>query len=379
MKVSSAVLAMVFASASAFVPSPKVASQCRLQSSVMEKSEVAEVKTVETTPAPAVEIAAASETANVAMIKVDEGDAVSRIVPGRYDDSDMSIAVPFLKRPTNLDGTHAGDYGFDPLGLSEEYDLYTMQESEIRHGRLAMLAVLGWPMSELLAPDWMLQENGCAPSVLNGFNPISFVGTALFFAAAGFFEYKTSLRRVNSTPMGVQHSEDMSDVWEYGVAGDYNFDPLGLYSCIGDDAIARKGLRDVEISHGRSAMLGITGFAGWEALTGHAIVENSMFFHPNLLLPALAASYAFASSIYEVENDGQYIKVKTSSEGQARLENLKISLNGVTSTVSPEQAAAGADVAKDVFEKVVNAAKGLKGKYDSLSDDYTKSVMKNID
>ena len=54
-----------------------------------------------------------------------------------------------------------------------------MQEAEIRHARLAMLAVVGWPMSELLAPSWMLQ-NGCAPSVLNGVNPISFLAIAGF-------------------------------------------------------------------------------------------------------------------------------------------------------------------------------------------------------
>jgi len=48
----------------------------------------------------------------------------------------------------------------------------------------------------------------------------------------------------------------MANVWKCGVAGDYNFDPLGLYDSIGDDAVARKNLREVEVSHGRSAMLG---------------------------------------------------------------------------------------------------------------------------
>ena len=60
------------------------------------------------------------------------------MLSGRYNDKEMSIAVPFLKRPTKLDGTHAGDVGFDPLGLSESQDMYTMMEAEIRHARLAM-------------------------------------------------------------------------------------------------------------------------------------------------------------------------------------------------------------------------------------------------
>jgi len=134
----------------------------------------------------------------------------SKIVPGRTAETEMSVAIPFLKRPPKLDGTQAGDFGFDPLGLTEEFDLFTMQEAELRHGRLAMLAVVGWPLSELFAPSWMLQ-NGCAPSVLNGFNPISAMAVLAAFGAVGFFEYKTSLRRTENTAFGQMHLADMVD------------------------------------------------------------------------------------------------------------------------------------------------------------------------
>merc|ERR1712176_662192 len=110
-------------------------------------------------------------------------------------------------------------------------------------------------------------------------------------------EYKTALRKNSDTTMGKLHRSDMADVWQYGVAGDYNFDPLNLYSSIGDDAYAR------------SAMLGITAFAAWEALTGHPIVESgSMFFHPNLVLPALAAAYYAFQSFYELEESDTFIR-----------------------------------------------------------------------
>ena len=46
---------------------------------------------------------------------------------GRFADIDYSITLPFLPRPEHLDGSHAGDFGFDPFGLSQEYDLYYMQ------------------------------------------------------------------------------------------------------------------------------------------------------------------------------------------------------------------------------------------------------------
>lgn len=246
-----------------------------------------------------------------------------RIEPGRYNDLTNSIAIPFLPRPAALDGSHAGDYGFDPLGLSEKMDFYAMQESELRHARLAMLAAVGWPMSELLAPSWMLQD-GCAPSVLNGVNPLSGLAIAGFLGAAGWFEMKTSLRASQSTPMGRIHERDMSGVWKYGVAGDYNWDPLNLYSACGDDFKGRKGLRDVEVSHGRAAMLGVTYFALWEALTGSPIVENNMLFHPNALFPLLVAAYVGWSQIYEVGPLDQYpIEIKYTNEGEMKLKRLQ--------------------------------------------------------
>jgi len=107
------------------------------------------------------------------------------IQPGRYAPGAQSIAIPFMKRPAALNGSHAGDFGFDPLGFTEDNDLYAMQEAKLRDERLAMLAVIGWPLSELSDPDSMLQ-NGMAPSVLNEFNPISFVSTAVIFASFVF-------------------------------------------------------------------------------------------------------------------------------------------------------------------------------------------------
>jgi len=58
-----------------------------------------------------------------------------------------SKALPFLDQPKKLDGSLAGDAGFDPLGLSEiegiGADLYWMREAELKHARVAMLATVG--------------------------------------------------------------------------------------------------------------------------------------------------------------------------------------------------------------------------------------------
>jgi hypothetical protein len=284
---------------------------------------------------------------------------------GRYDGTTNSIAMPFMPRPTPLDGTHAGDYGFDPLGLSEKLDLYTMQEAELRHSRLAMLAVVGWPMSELLAPDWMLRD-GCAPSVLNGVNPLSFLAIVGFLGAAGYFEMQTSLRSNIDTPMGKQHTKDMSAIWQYGVAGDYNWDPLNLYSSCGNDWKGRKGLREVEVSHGRSAMLGITYFAAWEALTGHPIVENNLLFHPNAVLPLLAAGYLAWSQVYEISPLNEYpIEIKYANEGEMKLNRFK---NGLNDFIKENQ---------ETTDKVAKTLKDLDDKYDIV--DKLAAVPKDLE
>lgn len=57
---------------------------------------------------------------------------------------------------SQLDGSMAGDNGFDPLGLSEinavGIDLYWLREAEIKHCRLAMMAAAGFIWVEAFGP-----------------------------------------------------------------------------------------------------------------------------------------------------------------------------------------------------------------------------------
>ena len=136
----------------------------------------------------------------------------------------MAQWFPMLLSPQSLDGTYAGDVGFDPLGLSADGRIVSMREAEVKHARLAMLAAAGWPMSELwhknfaelLGLDSLLVNGGEAPSVLNGgLTNEWIVLTGVFtLAVGGFLEYK---------------SFEMSKKDNYK-PGDYGFDPLGLYA-----------------------------------------------------------------------------------------------------------------------------------------------------
>mmetsp|Transcript_15368 Transcript_15368/g.19209 ORF Transcript_15368/g.19209 Transcript_15368/m.19209 type:complete len:101 (-) Transcript_15368:249-551(-) len=60
-------------------------------------------------------------------------------------EGDMSQALLFLPQPKHLDGSLAGDVGFDPFGFGskDEATLVYMREAEIKHSQLAMLAAVG--------------------------------------------------------------------------------------------------------------------------------------------------------------------------------------------------------------------------------------------
>lgn len=52
--------------------------------------------------------------------------------------------MPFLPYPEHCKGYIGEDIGFDPLGLGSWFPMDYMRESEIKHGRIAMAAVVGF-------------------------------------------------------------------------------------------------------------------------------------------------------------------------------------------------------------------------------------------
>jgi len=172
-------------------------------------------------------------------------------------DVDMSTSLPFMPRPTSLTGELVGDVGFDPFNFADtEEKLLWQREAELKHSRIAMLAVIGWPVSELLDRplaqmfhlDPLLGSGDRVPSILNGgldrVNPLYWV---FVLAIASSVEL-------------LQMNRDDATSW----------DPLGLYP---EDTREQNQLKQVEIDNGRLAMLGITGFAIQEFFTNTAVME----------------------------------------------------------------------------------------------------------
>lgn len=202
------------------------------------------------------------------------------------DDAPMSASLPFLKRPVLLDGTLPGDRGFDPFNFA--YDANALQwyrTAEVKHARLAMLAAVGWPLSELLdrklaflfnlKPLLVYQDR--VPSVLNGGldrTPGAYWAAALGVAFA--IESLGFLKESKAANTGTQYTP-----------GDLGFDPLGLAK--GNSMQERKYKAEAELFNGRLAMLAITGFAIQEWWTQNSVInETPIFFKPiNVVLEQL--------------------------------------------------------------------------------------------
>lgn len=193
--------------------------------------------------------------------------------PSQKDgEDDMSKALPFAPRPKILDGTLAGDVGFDPFGFAgaDKESLMYMREAEIKHSRLAMLAVVGWPLAELwdkpiadaAGLPTLLTKSGESPSLLNGgLDQIDVAYWVAVVALAGIVELENATMK-----------EEKGKAY---IPGDCNFDPLGMFP---QDKASQKEMMTKEIKHGRIAMMAILGFAIQEAVYGIPVVKETPFF-----------------------------------------------------------------------------------------------------
>lgn len=208
-----------------------------------------------------------------------------------------SQSIPFLARPKELKLEMAGDVGFDPLGFATNRDLLMeYREAEIKHSRLAMLAAIGWPASELydvkvatlLHKEPILDATDRVPSLFSGgmdkISPV-YWGFVLGLTAA------IDLYGVSRARSGVKGY----------IPGDLGFDPLGLYPAE-DDVEGRMKMQLAEIKHGRLSMIAVLAFTAQELVTGKGVIdETPLFFKPiEVLEEVLEEVAASASASIEV-------------------------------------------------------------------------------
>jgi light-harvesting complex I chlorophyll a/b binding protein 1 len=162
---------------------------------------------------------------------------------------------------------------FDPLGLAEKatpLELKKYQEAELKHGRVAMLATVGYLLQESFHPLFNLGTD-IGPA-LRHFQLIE-AQVPWFWEATVFI---IGLFEANNIARGWQkqdvYTQGIADLKEDYIVGDLGFDPLGLGPT--DEPEKFNELRTKELNNGRLAMIAIFGFWAQELVYGQEILAN---------------------------------------------------------------------------------------------------------
>uniref|UniRef100_A0A0F7GZR5 Chlorophyll a-b binding protein, chloroplastic n=1 Tax=Geranium maderense TaxID=28964 RepID=A0A0F7GZR5_9ROSI len=184
--------------------------------------------------------------------------------------------LPGLDPPPHLNGTLAGDYGFDPLGLGEDPEsLKWYVQAELMHCRFAMAGVAGILLTDLLRvtgissiPVWY--EAGAMK--------FGFASTRTLFIVQmilmGFVETKRYMDFINPGSQAEDGTffglEAALEGLEPGYPGGPILNPLGLAKDI-------KNAHDwklKEIKNGRLAMIAMLGFFVQASVTHAGPIDN---------------------------------------------------------------------------------------------------------
>lgn len=169
---------------------------------------------------------------------------VARSAIGMYDASNMvGVSAPL---------------GFwDPLGFAAKADEATMmkyREAELKHGRVAMIAVLGYLSSENWHPFY---DGKLSSNPLQALWDMPPAGAVQIIAFIGLLEYTfDAVIKETGNPVG---------------------DFYGINERIPDkDAEAWRDFQTRELNNGRLAMFGIMGELAHSAINGMGAIEGTM-------------------------------------------------------------------------------------------------------
>jgi light-harvesting complex I chlorophyll a/b binding protein 4 len=171
----------------------------------------------------------------------------------------------------DLPGVTAPLNYFDPLGFCNGVDegrIRFYREVELKHGRVAMLAALGFVAGENFHP--LFGGNIDVPSY------IAFQQTPLqeFWRYVMFAIGLLELVSVSSFefPVAIEWSDGQRRVfprlWQVRAShnlGDFGFDPMGLKPSTEAEL---KAMQSKELNNGRTAMIGIAGMVAQELASG---------------------------------------------------------------------------------------------------------------
>ncbi|CAK0826736.1 unnamed protein product, partial [Prorocentrum cordatum] len=145
---------------------------------------------------------------------------------------------------------------FDPLGFSDTFDMKWLRESELKHGRVCMLATVGFATQQYATFPGMQPTENALNAVYTETN-----GLITLIFLAGYIESQTYGGKVTML--------DMFEGGENKVPGDFNFGS-GFLKGKTDKEVYDMKLK--ELNNGRLAMLAFGG------MVHHNLVVNGPLF-----------------------------------------------------------------------------------------------------
>eukprot|EP00984_Skeletonema_dohrnii_P004817 scaffold1694_cov122-Skeletonema_dohrnii-CCMP3373.AAC.7 len=161
---------------------------------------------------------------------------------------------------------------FDPLGFAEKADEATLKryrEAEVTHGRVAMLAVIGFFVGEAVEGSSFLFDASISGPAISHPGQVPGGWDALIIAGIGFAELQRAKTGFVDPSETAFDQPGALNVDYY--PGDIGFDPLGLKP---EDPEELDIMITKELQNGRLAMLAAAGFLAQEAVDGKGILEH---------------------------------------------------------------------------------------------------------
>ena len=163
---------------------------------------------------------------------------------------------------------------FDPAGLAAGKTLdevKMLREAEVTHGRVSMLAVLGFLMQEERHVLFVGPEKDIGPAIrhLDAVNPMFLKLLALVITCAELF--RSLCGWVSPYALMFEDAGHWRALRDDYYPGDIGFDPLDLKP---EGAAAFADMATKELQNGRLAMLAIAGFVAQELANGKTIFED---------------------------------------------------------------------------------------------------------
>jgi len=151
---------------------------------------------------------------------------------------------------------------FDPAGFTKgksELEVFRYREAELTHGRVSMLAALGFIVQEKFHPLFSA-DGGPAIEQIPQLPPWLWVAMVGGIGAVEAFRINTGFRELDGEKL---KAETALRPGYY--PGDLGFDPLNLKP---EDPTELREMQEKELSHCRLAMLAAATFLLQEAVTG---------------------------------------------------------------------------------------------------------------